>query len=126
MSAGKLWRHKLASIGLVVFLALLIAGAIAPYLIPRSVVSNVQFAAKLAPPDADHWFGTDDYGRDLFSMVLLAANLDLSAAIAILVAAAAIGVILGALAGFVRWLDQPLMRLTDIFLSIPNLVLAMA
>jgi len=126
MSAGKLWRHKLASIGLVVFLALLIAGAIAPYLIPRSVVSNVQFTAKLAPPDADHWFGTDDYGRDLFSMVLLAANLDLSAAIAILVAAAAIGVILGALAGFVRWLDQPLMRLTDIFLSIPNLVLAMA
>src|SRR5579872_3736517 len=127
VSAGRrLWRHKLAAIGLAVFLTLLIVGAIAPCMISGSVVTDVRFAVKLAPPDAHHWFGTDDYGRDLFSMVLLAANLDLSAAIAILAAAIAIGVVLGAIAGFVRWLDQPLMRLTDIFLSIPNLVLAMA
>ena len=86
----------------------------------------MRFADKLAPPDAQHWFGTDDYGRDLFSMVLLAANLDLSAAIGIVAAAIVIGVVLGALAGFVPRLDQPLMRITDVFLSIPNLVLAMA
>jgi peptide/nickel transport system permease protein len=125
-AAGHLWRHKLPTIGLAVFLTLLIVGAAAPYLIPASVVRNVEFAAKLAPPDSQHWFGTDDYGRDLFSMVLLAANLDLSASIGIVGAAIAIGVVLGALAGFVHRLDQPLMRITDVFLSIPNLVLAMA
>jgi ABC-type dipeptide/oligopeptide/nickel transport system permease subunit len=88
--------------------------ALAPHLISASVVRDVRFADKLAPPDARHWFGTDDYGRDLFSMVLLAANLDLSAAIGIVAAAIAIGVVLGALAGFVPRLDQPLMRITDI------------
>jgi peptide/nickel transport system permease protein len=123
---GSLRRNKLAMLGAAVFLALLIVGALAPHLIPASVVRDVRFADKLAPPDARHWFGTDDYGRDLFSMVLLAANLDLSAAIGIVAAAIAIGVMLGALAGFVPRLDQPLMRITDIFLSVPNLVLAMA
>jgi peptide/nickel transport system permease protein len=123
---GSLQRNKLAMLGAAVFLALLVVGALAPHLISASVVRDVRFADKLAPPDARHWFGTDDYGRDLFSMVLLAANLDLSAAIGIVAAAIAIGVVLGALAGFVPRLDQPLMRITDIFLSVPNLVLAMA
>ena len=123
---GSLRRNKLAMLGAAVFLALLVVGALAPLLISASVVRDVRFADKLAPPDARHWFGTDDYGRDLFSMVLLAANLDLSAAIGIVAAAIAIGVVLGALAGFVPRLDQPLMRITDIFLSVPNLVLAMA
>ncbi|MPZ31991.1 MAG: ABC transporter permease subunit [Rhodospirillales bacterium] len=125
-AVGLLRRNKLAMFGAGVFLALLIVGAVAPYLIPASIVRDVHFAAKLAPPDARHWFGTDDYGRDLFSMVLLAANLDLSASIGIVVASTAIGIVLGALAGFVPRLDQPLMRITDIFLSVPNLVLAMA
>jgi ABC-type dipeptide/oligopeptide/nickel transport system permease subunit len=123
---GSLRRNKLAMLGATVFLALLVVAAVAPHLIPASVVRDVRFADKLAPPDARHWFGTDDYGRDLFSMVLLAANLDLSASITIVAAAIAIGVVLGALAGFVPRLDQPLMRITDIFLSVPNLVLAMA
>jgi ABC-type dipeptide/oligopeptide/nickel transport system permease subunit len=127
LSALRSLRHnKLALLGAGVFLALLVVGILAPYLIPESVVRDVRFADKLQPPDARHWFGTDDYGRDLFAMVMLAANLDLSAAILIVAAAIAIGVVLGALAGFVPRLDQPLMRITDIFLSIPNLVLAMA
>lgn len=123
------WRHlppKLAMAGLIVFLSILVVGAVAPHLIAGSVVRGVEFAAKLAPPDAHHWFGTDDYGRDLFSMVLLAANLDLAAAMSIVVAAIVIGVLLGAAAGFIKRLDQPLMRITDVFLSIPSLVLAMA
>ena len=69
-------------LGAAVFLALLVVGALAPHLISASVVRDVRFADKLAPPDARHWFGTDDYGRDLFSMVLLAANLDLARTIA--------------------------------------------
>jgi peptide/nickel transport system permease protein len=98
----------------------------APFAIPGTVVRDVQFGAKLRPPDAQHWFGTDDFGRDLFSMVLLAAHLDLRAALIVVSAGLAIGVVLGALAGFVHRLDEPLMRITDVFLSIPSLVLAMA
>lgn len=122
----RLWRSKLAAAGLLVFLAIAITGAVAPLLIPASVVRDVTFAAKLTPPSARHWFGTDDYGRDLFSLVLLAAHLDLRAALTVVSAALAIGVLLGALAGFVKRLDEPLMRVTDVFLSIPSLVLAMA
>jgi peptide/nickel transport system permease protein len=121
-----LWRNKLATGGLAIFLAIAITGVVAPLVIPASVVRDVTFSAKLTPPSGRHWFGTDDYGRDLFSLVLLAAHLDLRAALTVVSAALGIGIFLGALAGFVRRLDEPLMRITDVFLSIPSLVLAMA
>jgi peptide/nickel transport system permease protein len=119
-------QHKLAMAGFALFIAVIIAGLVAPYMIPASVVRDVKFAIKLAPPNAEHWFGTDDYGRDLFAMVLLAANLDLRAALLVVSAGLSIGILLGAFAGFVNRLDQTLMRVTDVFLSIPSLVLAMA
>jgi len=122
----RLWGSKLATGALVMFLAIAVTGAAAPLLIPASVVRDVTFSAKLTPPSGRHWFGTDDYGRDVFSLVLLAAHLDLRAALTVVSAALAIGVLLGALAGFVKRLDEPLMRITDVFLSIPSLVLAMA
>jgi peptide/nickel transport system permease protein len=121
-----LWQSRLATLGCVTFLCILAVAATAPFVIRASVVREVRFAARLAPPDAEHWFGTDDFGRDLFSMVLLAAHLDLKAALAVVGAGLIIGTALGALAGLVRKLDEPLMRMTDIFLSIPSLVLAMA
>jgi ABC-type dipeptide/oligopeptide/nickel transport system permease subunit len=121
-----LWRSKLATAGLAVFLAMAAVGAAAPLVIPASAVRDVRFAARLTPPSAQHWFGTDDFGRDLFSMVLLAAHLDLRVALTVVAAALGIGVLLGAVAGLVRRLDEPLMRVTDVFLSIPSLVLAMA
>jgi peptide/nickel transport system permease protein len=99
---------------------------LAPLLIPASTVRDVTFSARLSPPSARHWFGTDDFGRDLFSMVLLAAGLDLRVALTVVAAAALVGIVLGAVAGLVPRLDEPLMRITDVFLSIPSLVLAMA
>jgi peptide/nickel transport system permease protein len=119
-------QHKAATAGFALLIAMFLAAMIAPQVIPGSVVRDVRFSVKLAPPDAEHWFGTDDYGRDVFAMVLLAANLDLRTALLVVAAALGIGVALGALAGFVARLDQVLMRVTDVFLSIPSLVLAMA
>ena len=119
-------RHRFAAAGLLLFLLILLTGVVAPFRIPSSAVRAVNFAAKLAPPDGAHWFGTDDYGRDLFSLVMLAAGLDLRAALGVVAAALVIGALLGALAGFIDWLDEPLMRITDLFFSIPSLVLAMA
>jgi peptide/nickel transport system permease protein len=124
--SGQLRQARLEAAGGLVFLAILATGLAAPALIPASVVRDVKFAAKLAPPSAAHWFGTDDFGRDLFSLVLLATHLDLRAALTVVSAALVIGVGFGALAGFVKGLDEPLMRITDVFLSIPSLVLAMA
>jgi peptide/nickel transport system permease protein len=124
--AGRFRGARLAAAGGLVFLAILLTGLVAPALISPSVVRDVKFAAKLAPPSAAHWFGTDDFGRDLFSLVLLATHLDLRAALTVVGAALVIGVALGAVAGFVKGLDEPLMRITDVFLSIPSLVLAMA
>lgn len=122
----RLWRSKLATLGLIVFATILVAGAAAPFVISPSVVRDVKFDAKLTPPSATHWFGTDDFGRDLFSLVLLAAHLDLRAALTVVLSALLIGAALGAIAGLVPRLDEPLMRMTDVFLSIPSLVLAMA
>ena len=121
-----LWQSKLATLGGVIFLCMFAIAVTAPFFIRASIVREVKFGARLQPPDATHWFGTDDFGRDLFSMVLLAAHLDLRAALTVVLAALVIGTTLGALAGLVRRLDEPLMRITDIFLSIPSLVLAMA
>ena len=121
-----IWHSKLATLGLVLFSAILVAAIVAPLVIPASVVRDVKFSAKLNPPGAAHWFGTDDFGRDLFSMVLLAAHLDLRVALTVVFAALVVGTVLGAIAGLVERLDEPLMRVTDIFLSIPSLVLAMA
>jgi peptide/nickel transport system permease protein len=117
---------KLATAGLIVFAFMVITGATAPFVISASVVRDVSFGARLSPPSAAHWFGTDDYGRDLFSLVLLAASLDLRAALSVVAAALVVGTVLGAVAGLVNRLDEPVMRLTDVFLSIPSLVLAMA
>jgi peptide/nickel transport system permease protein len=125
-AAGHFRHARLAAVAGLVFLAIFVTGLAAPALIPASVVRDVKFAAKLARPSAAHWFGTDDFGRDLFSLVLLATHLDLRAALTVVGAALVIGVGLGALAGFVKGLDEPLMRITDVFLSIPSLVLAMA
>jgi peptide/nickel transport system permease protein len=119
-------RSKLATAGVVVFAAIFVAGAVAPLAIPSSVVRDVKFAARLSPPSAQHWFGTDDFGRDLFSLVLLAASLDLRVALSVVLGALLVGTALGAVAGLVSRLDEPIMRATDIFLSIPSLVLAMA
>ena len=108
------------------FASILVAGIVAPFVISPSVVRDVKFSARLTPPGAEHWFGTDDFGRDLLSMVLLATHVDLKAALTVVSAALVIGTVLGALAGMVPRLDEPLMRVTDIFLSMPSLVLAMA
>lgn len=123
------FRHSFASsLGLGLVAAIVLLALVGPWIVPYpdDVAGGVNLTGKLQSPSAAHWFGTDDFGRDLFSLVLLATHLDLRAALTVVSAALVIGVGLGALAGFVKGLDEPLMRITDVFLSIPSLVLAMA
>ena len=83
-------------------------------------------AVRLAPPSMEHWFGTDNGGRDVFSRVAVGAQYSLIASLAILVIAAVVGTLIGLVSGYFGGLvDELLMRVTDMFLAFPALVLAM-
>ena len=82
---------------------------------------------RLKPPDAEHYFGTDKVGRDIYSRVLMGTGLALQVGVVVLALATTIGVTVGAVAGYAGgWVDELLMRITDIFLTVPALVLAIA
>ncbi|MGB9762955.1 MAG: ABC transporter permease [Minisyncoccia bacterium] len=124
----KFKRNKLAIIGLSIFIFLIIlsvfANFIAPY--PQDAGIAVHFNQTLQPPSLKHIFGTDDLGRDIFSRVLFGARYTLIAGLSIPLIGASIGVTLGLIAGyFGKKLGTIIMRITDIFLSIPPLVIAL-
>jgi peptide/nickel transport system permease protein len=88
---------------------------------------HISAADKLRPPSAVHPFGTDDLGRDLLSRVLSGARISLAVAVVVLILAMVVGVGLGLIAGYWGgWMDEMLMRTTDVFLAFPRLVLAIA
>jgi peptide/nickel transport system permease protein len=109
---------------LIVGLALL-GPWIVPY--PEHVAGQINLADKLRPPSAAHWFGTDEVGNDILTRVVIGARLSLLVGLGITLAAAAIGTPLGILAGTAGGrLREVIMRFTDMFLSVPGLVLAIA
>jgi peptide/nickel transport system permease protein len=108
---------------IVVFVGLALFGpAIAPY-----SPTAADFLSMTSAPSAMHWFGTDSTGYDIFSRILAGARLSIGAAAAILVIAVAIGLPLGAISGLAGgWVDEVIMRITDMFLAFPALILALA
>ncbi|MBX8827825.1 ABC transporter permease subunit, partial [Ochrobactrum sp. SFR4] len=83
--------------------------------------------ARLAPPSATHWFGTDEVGRDLFSRVIYGARASCGAAFMIVLISMSIGVLIGCLSGVLGGrIDTGIMRLMDVVMALPALVLAMA
>ena len=124
------WRsfahNRLAMVGLVIVLALvavaLLADGIAPY--PPTVG---ELSQRLLPPSAAHFFGTDDQGRDIFSRLLHGSRITLFVVALVAVLAAPVGLLVGTASGYAGgWLDAVLMRITDIFLAFPRLILALA
>jgi peptide/nickel transport system permease protein len=119
---------SLSTAGVVVVLLLLfmaIFGAhVAPY--PEQITGTTDTASRFLPPSWQHWFGTNDLGQDVFSLVLGGARVTLSGAFAVVLIGAIVGTILGAIAGyFGGWIDEILMRFTDLMLILPSLILAM-
>jgi peptide/nickel transport system permease protein len=89
--------------------------------------SAQDLAGRLAPPSADHWFGTDELGRDLYSRLLYGGRVTLGMVITVVVLVAPVGLVVGTVAGYAGGLaDRVLMRVTDIFLAFPRLILALA
>ena len=90
-------------------------------------VIKQNMSIKLAAPSAEHWFGTDQYGRDLFARIVFGGAVSLSIGFSTVMFSLVLGTVVGAIAGyFGGWIDNLLMRITDIFLSIPSLILAVA
>ncbi len=127
-----LWRaftqNKLAVIGLLIVVALIVVSIFADLLAPYSPVAGGSLRTeRLLPPSAAHWFGTDDQARDILSRLVHGARLTLFVVVLVSVIATPIGLLVGAVAGYLGgWVDAVLMRVTDIFLAFPRLILALA
>ena len=110
--------------GAVVGLFLILA-IIGPYITPYPF-DELHFGTRLSPPSSDFWWGTDRYGRDIFSRVIAGARLTVFMAGAGTIIGVTIGLLIGLFSGYVGgWIDEILMRLTDIAMSFPGLLLAM-
>jgi peptide/nickel transport system permease protein len=125
------WRrfsaNRLALVGMLIIIALVVIAALADVLAPYSPTIGDLKNARLLPPGAAHWFGTDDLGRDIYSRIVYGARWTLYVVILVAVIAAPIGLLVGTVAGYAGgWTDTILMRITDIFLAFPKLVLALA
>src|SRR5690242_4808244 len=116
-------RHRLAMAGATVLLILALSAVFAP-LIARSDPYVIDLSSYRAGPSAAHWLGTDSAGRDVFSRLLYAGRVSLTVGLVSVAIYCVIGVLLGALAGFYgSWIDTTMMRLADIFLSFPSLII---
>jgi len=121
-----LFRHSaLAVLGISLVACVVMLAIFAPYIAPYGPEMRM-WNDKLQGPSFQHLFGTDDRGGDIFSRVLYGYRLDLIMSSSVVIIAATLGTVLGSAAGFIRRLDEILMRITDVFLSVPSLILAMA
>jgi peptide/nickel transport system permease protein len=125
------WRtfaaNRLAVAGLLIVVALVLVAIFADRLAPYSPYIGDLRATRLLPPSAAHWFGTDDQGRDIASRVIFGTRITLVVVVLVALLAAPIGLAVGTVAGYTGGLvDAALMRITDIFLAFPRLILALA
>jgi peptide/nickel transport system permease protein len=124
-----LWRNTLTRVSLIIVILLILTAIFAPYIVPypSHAISATDPANSLLPPSAEHFFGTDEQGRDVFSRVLYGSRISLQTALLAVGLALIIGIPLGAVAGALGGAaDEIIMRITDIFLSFPPLLLSIA
>jgi len=129
LSLGQLtWRrfrrHKMAlagSIGMSLMLLFILVGSL---VIPQTKANSVDLHARLSPPSAEHWMGTDSTGRDIFSRIVYGGQISLAVGTLAVFISVLLGTIIGGVAAYSGgWLDSGLMRITDAMLSIPSLFL---
>jgi peptide/nickel transport system permease protein len=122
-------RNPLSIVGMAIVTLFLLVSLVGPWVVPypEDARGATHLAKKLTAPNAEHWFGTDEVGRDLFTLVIVGTRLSLRISLIVVGVAILIGVPLGVLAGYVGgWIGEVIMRVTDIFLAVPGLILAIA
>lgn len=116
-------RNPLATAGLVVVVLAVLLAVLADVVAPYPF-QQTDFAQSLQPPSPQHWFGTDELGRDQLSRVLFGLRVSVTVGVASVILSLLVGVPLGLLAGFYGWLDPVISRLTDTLLAFPFLIIA--
>jgi peptide/nickel transport system permease protein len=124
--APRFFRNPLGVVGLVIVLGLIFVAAFAPWIATHDPYLP-DLGSRLAAPNANYWFGADELGRDIYSRLVYGARLTLLIVALVIVTSAPVGLIIGAVAGTRGgWIDAVFMRITDVFLAIPKLLLALA
>ncbi|MFN6954158.1 MAG: nickel transporter permease [Acetobacteraceae bacterium] len=120
-------QNRLALLGLGIVLLLVVVAAFAPWIATHDPYEQ-NLAQRLLPPGAaGHWLGTDEFGRDIFSRIVYGARITLLIVVLVAAIAAPIGLVVGTAAGYLGGVvDAVLMRVTDVFLAFPSLILALA
>ena len=117
--------NYLFTLGILICLGWILAAVLAPVVAPYDPIAH-DLSMRLKAPSAIHWFGTDNFGRDIFSRVIYGGRYSLLAGCLSVIIAGIIGTFYGALAGYVGgWLDNVMMRFSEMILSFPSLILAM-
>ncbi|WP_199084695.1 nickel transporter permease [Bosea sp. ASV33] len=119
-------RNPMAVAGLAIIVLLLLIAAFAPLIAPFDPLAQA-LDKRLLPPSSTNWFGTDALGRDIFSRIVYGTRITLVIVLLVVVTVGPFGLLIGAISGYYGgWVDRLLMRITDVFLAFPRLVLALA
>ncbi|EGQ26131.1 dipeptide ABC superfamily ATP binding cassette transporter, membrane protein [Sporosarcina newyorkensis 2681] len=119
-------KSKVAVVGAVIVLFFIILAIFGP-LVTKEGINEQLMADRLQPPSSEYWFGTDDFGRDIFSRIIHGARISLSVGFFSVVGSIVVGSILGIIAGYYgRWIDTIISRIFDIMLAFPSILLAIA
>ncbi len=120
-----LFDHPTVTIGGAILALLVVIAIVAPYLFTVDPTALAP-SRRLRPPSAEYWFGTDMLGRDVYSRIIYGARVSLIVGISVAALASIVGLVIGLVAGFVRWADGVVMRVMDGLMSIPPILLAIA
>lgn len=119
-------KSKISLVGVGIVLFFVILAIFGPLIAPEGI-NEQNFSKRLSAPSSEHWFGTDDFGRDIFSRVIHGASISLKVGFFSVILSAIVGSFLGIIAGYYgRWIDTIISRIFDILLAFPSILLAIA
>ncbi len=111
--------------GLIITGSIVLLGLLAPWISPHPW-DTISMRTRFVPPNATYWFGTDEYGRDVLSRLLMGTRLSLTMGVSATLVSLAVGVPMGLAAGYFRgWIDEALMRLADVLMAVPPIMLGL-
>ncbi|MGU3401411.1 ABC transporter permease [Brucellaceae bacterium D45D] len=121
----RLFGNRTIALGLFILLVVVLAALLAPWVAPYAP-NKLSIVNKLQGPSLAHFFGTDEFGRDIFSRAIYAGRISLLVSLGVVAISTVLGIILGVTAGYFRRLDAPISRLLDAMMSFPDILLAIA
>lgn len=124
-SLRRLFGNRAILFGAIILLVVILAAILAPWIAPYAP-NKLSIVNKLKGPSMAHIFGTDEFGRDIFSRAIFAGRVSLLVSLGVVCISTVIGVFLGVIAGYFRGLDAPISRLLDAMMSFPDILLAIA